>query len=169
MITITHTLAGAAIGYAVRDVSYAPAIAFGLGWASHYALDTIPHWEGLIKPDIYGLDLTKNVPRIVIIQATLDVLLAAAIIISVLIFNGELSAFWQSPIFWGALGGAFPDLVDNVPFWAAAVGRTPVLKSIRKFHGSVHIDAQIQKRMPKYVGLVTQLVVIGLALLVLAF
>lgn len=167
MLTIPHTLTGAAIGVLVQDVSAAPLVAFGLGWASHYVLDTIPHWERVYKPHEhinFGTDQpARDWPRHIFIQAALDVLIAAGLIYWIYQNRGGTS----TAILWGALGGALPDLLDNVPFWNKLLRRLPFFSQEQKFHDSIHISDEAQNAVPKYLGIVTQLAVVAISIFII--
>lgn len=85
MTTIAHTAVGGAIGAFGAN---AP-LSFILGAVSHYPLDILPHW-----------DLKKM---------WIDTVLTIGGLALLLIFFGG------GPIFWGALGGALPDLEHLLP------------------------------------------------------
>lgn len=165
MLSIAHVVAGAAIGAAVSDLPGAPVVAFGLGWASHYVLDRIPHWERLYRhrEHFSTQQPASHWPRHILVQAILDNL-AAALIVSGMIqtLSGTL-AFWRSPLFWGALGGVFPDLLDNTPFWNATTRNWPFFRQERYFHKGIHISQEDQTRYHQF-GLLTQLIVVTLGL-----
>jgi hypothetical protein len=164
MLTVSHTLAGAAIGSFFPNTVQGNELAFGAAWLSHYVLDALPHWERLIDRHIHGFetDLPANKwPRSIYYQAYIDVLLAAAIIFLVLGHNLHGGSIWQSSIFWGAIGGFFPDLIDNLPYWNRFFKKLPVFKQERAFHQWIHVSPETQKSVPKYTGLITQLMVIG--------
>jgi len=80
MTAVAHTAVGGAIGAFGMN---AP-VSFILGALSHYPLDIIPHW-----------DLEK---------IWIDTVLTIGSLVTLLIIFGN------GPIFWGALGGALPDL-----------------------------------------------------------
>src|SRR3989344_163366 len=45
MILVTHAVVGGAIGVAIQN----PILAFTLGFLTHFAFDTIPHWDYHLK------------------------------------------------------------------------------------------------------------------------
>ncbi len=171
MLTVPHVIVGAALGSLIGDVPGAPVLAFTVGWASHYVLDSIPHWERLYKPfdkiDWETHDPTGKWPRHIFIQAALDVIVAFVI----LFFLSRLAAgdgvWWQSTVFWGGLGGPLPDLLGNVPFWNRFLGRLPGFKQEYAFHAKMHISQQKHDAAPKWAGLLTQVIVVTVALWVL--
>ncbi len=85
MTAIAHTAVGGAIGAFGAN---AP-LSFFLGAISHYPLDIIPHWD------------LKNM--------WIDTVLTFGGLTLLLIFFGN------GPIFWGALGGALPDVEHLFP------------------------------------------------------
>jgi len=171
MLTVPHVLAGAAIGSLVGDIPGQLPIAFVLGWASHYVLDAVPHWERLYHPkdhpDWDTEEPTKNWPRPIFYQAAADVIIAVALLFIAVHTIHPHIPWYQSAVFWGGIGGFFPDIVDNVPFWNRQLGRLSLIKRERQFHQSIHVTDETQERSPKYLGLITQLLVIGGSLWIL--
>lgn len=85
MTTITHTAVGAALG----SLGLGPTASFLAGVGSHLPLDLVPHWD--IK------------------QTWIDTLLTFGALGAILLAGGF------SPVFWGAAGGALPDLEHLLP------------------------------------------------------
>jgi hypothetical protein len=85
MTTITHTAVGGALG----SLGLGPFASFAVGFGSHLPLDLVPHWD--IK------------------QTWVDTLLTVAALGAILLVQGG------SPVFWGAAGGALPDLEHLLP------------------------------------------------------
>jgi len=138
-------------------------LAFGMGWISHYFLDSLPHWERLYKPqediDWNTQEPTRSWPRHIFVQAIIDVLLSTLFIAYLVWRVPHGDHFWQNPVFWGAFGGVFPDLLDNVPFWNGLIGRWPFFKQERFVHQYLHVSEAAQEHLPKYLGLLTQVAV----------
>lgn len=171
MLTVPHVLVGSAIGVAVSQVPGAPLVAFGLGWLSHYALDSVPHWERLYRPHEeinFETDHSINTwPRHIFVQAVLDVLAAAFIVYLIISVKNAGTFAWNSPILWGAIGAFLPDFLDNVPLWNRTLSRWPIFGSEARLHQSVHITEAEQQRFPRYYGLLTQVVAVSLSLAVI--
>ncbi len=170
MLTIPHVLAGAAIGSLVGDIPGKLPIAFALGWASHYVLDAVPHWERLVGPrgSDFSTELPANQwPRSFFIQAATDVSIAIISLFVIVHLTHPYIPWYQSAAFWGGIGGFFPDIIDNVPFWNRQLGRFSLIKKERQFHQSIHVTGETQERSSKYLGLLTQLTVMIGALWVL--
>ncbi len=162
MLTVPHVVLGAALGQAVSEVPGAGLIAFGLGWASHYLLDSLPHWERLFGsrgPDFSTETPVKEWPRLYLIQAVIDVVLSALVIGYLIWRVPHGDNFLQNPVFWGAAGALFPDLLDNVPFWNRRLTNLPFFKQQRFLHQYFHISETSQLHLPKFAGLATQLIV----------
>ncbi len=170
MLTVPHMIAGAALGSLVGEIPSQNVFAFAVGWGSHYVLDAVPHWERLFGSK--GSDFSTETPvsqwpKPFFYQAVGDVLLAVAVIAGILVWQGDLATFWQSPVFWGALGGFFPDLIDNLPFWNRIMGKIGWVQQERQFHKKYHVSDETQQRVPRYTGLLTQLIVMGVGLWIL--
>lgn len=170
MLTIPHIVFGAALGEAVADLPGAAGIAFGIGWASHYFLDSMPHWERLFGPknDDFETDIpARQWPRGVFWSAVIDVVTAGLLLWYLIWRVPHGFNFWENPIFWGGLGAIFPDIIDNVPFWNKFIGKWPFFKQQRFVHHYMHISHEAQRQVPQYLGVVTQLIVFVFSLWIL--
>lgn len=171
MMTVTHITAGVALGSLVGEVPGQAAIAFAVGWASHYVLDSLPHWEVLYKPFSVGnfstQQPTSKWPKGIIFQATLDVLVAFFLLYLYLQHADPYTPILRSALFWGGIGGILPDILDNVPFWNSYLHRFSFFKKLVTFHENIHVDHDKTKHLPKLTGLITQVIVIGAGLWVL--
>lgn len=170
MLTVPHVLVGAAVGSLIGDVPGAPLVAFAAGWASHYVMDFVPHWERLYKPfeniDFETATPAKDWPRHIFVQAVIDVLVAAAILYAIWTYQGP---FWwhADQIFLGGLGAVIPDLFGNVPFWNKKLRRFSIFQREYAFHSSIHVTDAVQRSVPKWLGLLTQVVAVTISLWVL--
>jgi hypothetical protein len=167
MLTVPHMVAGGALGSLVGEVPGQNLFAFAVGWGSHYVLDALPHWERLFGQRGSGFSTQTPInqwPKSFLYQAISDGIIAVVLMALVLLWRGELSAFWQSPVFWGALGGFFPDLIDNTPIINRLTGKLEFVQIERKFHHDNHISVESQEKMPGYTGLVSQLIIVGAGL-----
>ena len=162
MLTVAHVTAGAAIGSFLPDSVPGNVAALGLGIASHYVLDTIPHWENWFGREIYGFPSGTplgRLPAITIIGGICDFVLAL-VLFTFLYQKVGSGLFYHSSLFWGALGGFLPDILDNVPIVSDWLGKIPGVSAERSFHSKIHISEEAPRRVPYLIGLVTQLVVI---------
>lgn len=168
MTTTPHLLTGAALA-SLLPTGSAPVklLGFALGFASHYLLDAVPHWERL-----YGAHYNDELagpydswPRHVAVQGLADAL-AGCLILSVVLALMVPEAN-RLCVFLGAFGAVFPDLMDSAPWWAETTKRWPVWRYFTKFHDWAHMGYDLQRRLPSWLGLVSQVAVIIAALLVL--
>lgn len=166
MLLTVHGLTGAALGSLVGDVPGKELIAFTVGWASHYVLDAIPHWERVYRPfqrfNWESTDPLKDWPRHVFYQIGVDILIVLAIFgYLVLLFPNNLA-----PLF-GALGALVPDLLGNVPILRERLRKASLFRIEYNFHTMIHVSKENQARFRSF-GLVTQAVVVAAAIWVLS-
>jgi hypothetical protein len=162
-------VAGAALGSLIGEVPGQNLFAFAVGVGSHYVLDAMPHWEEWFGKAIHGhrsdTEL-KDIPKSTIVSGILDFIVAVVLLVVYLRLSPE-GQFYQNPIFWGALGGFFPDFLDNIPFLKELTKKIPGVKAERKFHETIHISEEARRKVPRYTGLITQFIVIGVGLWIL--
>ena len=120
MLIAAHSISAATLGQAIGN----PVLAFFLGVILHYVLDSIPHYD--------TTDKGKFTVRQILFIATDAVLGFVAMVY--LYMNSELG----SGFYCGALGGIFPDLLDNVPFWRNGIHKIKIIKNFYRFHQKVH-------------------------------
>jgi hypothetical protein len=140
---------------------------FALGFASHYVLDAVPHWERLYGAH-YNDELSKSYkrwPKHVTRQGIAEALIGCAALVAVLAFMVPGPA--KTVVFLGGLGAVLPDLVDSVPWWSEKTKHWPIWRYFTRFHDWAHLDYDVQRRLPSFLGLVSQVAVIIAALLVL--
>lgn len=138
MLIAAHSLAGGMIGDQLGN----PFWAFFVGVISHFILDTIPHYD---TTDGGKMTLRQ------ILFVCIDGLLG----LSILFFIIKPDLNFESSFLWGAVGGIFPDFLDNVPFWKKCFQKTGFGKNFHKFHA----DIQFKKTGPFY-GIFVQVIVI---------
>lgn len=120
MLIAVHSVAGGIVGESLGN----PVLAFLAGFVLHFILDAIPHE--------YEHDDKK--------MSVLDIsLLIIDIIITVIVWRKYFGAGLnlQSSFFWGALGGIFPDLLDNIPILKLYFRKTKFGKVFHNFHENV--------------------------------
>jgi len=140
MLISVHLLAGGFIG---REVGYPP-LAFILGVISHLLLDCIPHNDG---PDDV---LNKSENNSTSVGQYITIAIDVVLVFLALVYISDKSQI-SSGFFWGAIGGIFPDIVDNFPLWKRQIRKLPVFKQFHSFHYT------IQKiKTPMWIGLFTQ-------------
>lgn len=117
MLIATHIIVA---GYAGEMIGN-PFLTFLAGVIIHLLLDAIPHYDTTDDGKI-----TKRQLALVIIDGIIGIFL--------IIFLLRANLGFKSPFFWGALGGIFPDILDNVPFWQKAFRGTNFGKKFHQFH-----------------------------------
>jgi hypothetical protein len=168
MTTTPHILAGAALASLLpTGLASMKLVGFGLGFASHYVLDVVPHWERLYGPH-YNDELPGSYsdwPRHITLQGLVDAFIGCAVFFTLLIL--AVPGPGKAIVFLGGAGAVFPDLMDSVPWWAETTKRLPVWRYLTRFHDWAHLDYDLQRRLPSFLGIASQIAVIIAALLVL--
>jgi len=154
MILSTHALVGAAIA---NMFPAHPGVAFALGFASHFALDAIPHADYPIRSA--SLDPKIGAPvrfdRALLQDAiTIGADSLAGLLLALFLFA---SAENQWAILLGAFGAMLPDAIQ---FLHARFPREP-LRTLQRLHRWAHTKTEIKERVV--------LAVASQVLLVLAF
>jgi hypothetical protein len=160
MTLTTHTIVGTAVGVAL--LPFSPSLALLAAFASHFALDTIPHWDYKVPAIGEGIHFRETRGRFMIrrellldfVKVGIDIVLGIAIATIALAFTGQ-------PLFpavlVGAVGGILPDALQVV------YGMFPhePLSSLQRFHGWIQKGRHVSKPL---IGLSTQIVCIVIAL-----
>lgn len=140
MILSTHAVVGAAIASFLPSH---PAAAFALGFASHYALDAIPHWD-------YPITSASMDPKICGPMRLDRAFFRDAITIGADGLLGALAAFllFASPqTQWAVLLGAFGAMLpDALQFLHARFPHEP-LKTLQRLHRWAHSEREIKARV----------------------
>jgi hypothetical protein len=136
MILCTHAVVGAALASFVPSH---PAAAFAIGFASHFVLDAIPHWDYSIKsrsinpmigaPIVFDSALLQD-------AVTIGFDGLVGIIVALFLFGSSAS---QWAILLGAIGAMLP---DPLQFVHARLPREP-LRTLQRFHRWAHSDKKI--------------------------
>ncbi len=151
MLATPHMLAGAAIGKLLRR----PYLALPAAFASHFALDVVPHI------DTYGLFGIPGRPptQAVILAAALDTVVGIALVIW--LTSGLPN---RGLILGAAFMGILTDLLDNVPGIMTVFHQIPGALAFSHFHHGIQHNLHRDQWLP---GFATQLVVIAGAVWVL--
>lgn len=145
MTLTAHISVACAVGLATKN----PVAGFFAGFLSHHIIDAIPHSDaGSLGANVYNLLKNKSLKYVIA-----DIVLAAIFFIVVWL-KYDLSSL----IFWSALGGALPDLIDNSPFWSKYTRKVFPTNYYHKFHEKVHFTILNKKYF--WVGILTQIVLI---------
>ncbi len=147
MLVIVHALSGAAIGSLVSNLP----LVIILALISHYSLDYLPH----LDQGTLGMDEKSTYQ-----WATVDILVAA-LVIYCLSLTGRLT---NNLIYVGAVFATLPDFLDNLPFFSDWLHQFSFFNKVYQFH------ERIQDWGKEYQfswGIITQLVIVGLSLIIL--
>jgi hypothetical protein len=131
MILSTHAVVGAAIASLMPSH---PIAAFAAGFASHFVIDSIPHWDYPLKSISTGLS-ARNDGRINparvrdLVVIGFDALVG--LVLAIGIFGTEASLV---AVLAGAIGGMLP---DPLQFVYTLYPREP-LATFQRFHGWMH-------------------------------
>ena len=120
MLVTNHVLSGALIGAAVRR----PVPAFLLGVASHFALDSIPHWGKWSSLDQFL--------RVAVADGLSGLAGMAA-------FTAAAPPGRRVAVAAGMAGAALPDI--DKPFWLL-FGFQPFPMAVIRFHGRIQDEAR---------------------------
>ena len=140
-----------------------PTTAFVLGFASHFVLDAIPHWDYAIRSA--AVDPKIGAPM------TFDrALLRDAVVIGsdgLVGILGALLLFASSEGLWSILLGAFGAMLPDPLHTIHAHFPHEPLRSLQRFHRWIHTDKRIKKDLILGVGSQIALVavVVGLAMM----
>lgn len=146
MTLSAHVAVGSAVGLATGN----PVAGFMFGWISHHIADATAHSDaGSVGADVGSVMGDQKVLRMVFI----DIFLAAAILILFALYTDR-----STLVFWGALGGAFPDLVDNCPFWSPVLRKYFPFNIFHLVHETIHCTIKQKKYF--WLGMLTQVVAV---------
>lgn len=148
MILATHAFVGAAIAQAIPQY---PAIGFLAAFASHFVLDTIPHWEYSIEIESYTGINSKKILIQRIARDILKVLCDAQIgVLAVLLILWNGTAESLLPLALGMFGGILPDILHAITL---IISWKP-LNALQQFHKKIHTKIIWKDRF--YAGTITQ-------------
>lgn len=130
MLETPHAVVGAAIATAIPN----PVIALPLAFASHFALDMVPHWNPHLNTELkkYG-KITKTSRKIVYFDSFLALSLGGAIA-----YMALPSAAHATTVLLGAFVGVLPDVVE-IPFYFFT-SKNKYIESWIKFQKSIQSD-----------------------------
>lgn len=152
MLLTPHSILGASIGELVNSWP----IVLVLGILSHYILDALPHFDWGTWHENED-DFVPNTRDYIL--ACLDIILTIVSIVYIFI-----KLKYNYLILLGAGSAILPDLIDNVPFWKYQVRKTKFGKFTHQIHCAIHYRLKYKYW---YIGILTQLIIIGGSLLVL--
>lgn len=167
MLFTSHAIVGAAIGVAAGD----PLWGFFGGVASHHVLDAIPHFDqgsfAIARESAPYLGKRSECAEQDFTNRDWAILFAdwavSALLFGVLLW---FVPFEHLPLlFSGALGGLLPDIVDSSPLWSKKLRvKSRIVAAYHKFHDFFHWTVVLPRL---WLGLATQVLIVGLSLLYL--
>ena len=119
MLATNHVLSGALIGALARR----PMLAFGVGVASHFVLDAVPHWG---KWESHSRFMRVAVPDGLVSLAAMTAFTALA------------PADRRAAVAAGMTGALLPDINKPATLW---FGRSPFPAAIDRFHHGIQREA----------------------------
>jgi hypothetical protein len=138
MILSTHAIVGGAIASLLPSH---PVLAVAAGFASHFAIDAIPHWDYPVRSIATGKTADNRKLKV---SATLfrDLALigfdaCAGLVLALLLFATSTTA-WVIAL--GAIAGMLP---DPLQFVHSVYPHEP-LKSLQRFHSWIHSKKKLQ-------------------------
>ncbi|HEY4490066.1 MAG TPA: hypothetical protein VJC12_02315 [Candidatus Paceibacterota bacterium] len=169
MVLTTHQVVGAAV---VKVFSLNPVGALFAGIASHYFLDSLPHWdyslssgkskEGKLVDIEIGRGFVKDLFKLIP-----DLLLGLFLSIHFFSYSdfsnlAGIEKAFSDPILWGAVGGILPDALQFLYF---KIRRQPLIW-IQKFHDFFASPEEIKGTEKQYLlGIIVQVFIIFLAVI----
>jgi hypothetical protein len=137
MILSTHAIVGGAIASLIPSH---PLLAFAAGFASHFAIDAIPHWDYQLRSIRVGRGADNrrlSHDRAFAYDITLICADATAgLVLAMLFFASSETAV---AIVLGAIGGILPDPLQFIH----SLRPSGPLKPLQRFHGWVHSNKRV--------------------------
>lgn len=144
MLITPHATVGSAIAVIVPN----PLLAIPLSIASHYLLDTVPHWQETLAP--------YEPNKWTFVRVPIDILLAVGVTYWATTIHPDAS----SVIWLSAAASNVPDLDSFLVFYKKAF-TNKLIKSYWDWH------CRIQNETSKFYGVITQIVVIAAGILLI--
>lgn len=146
MILSTHAIVGGAIAYLLPTH---PALVAVAGFASHFAIDAIPHWDYSLR----SISIGKNADnrelaidrRFLLDIAVMGLDACAGLAIALFLFSPH-AAIWVIAL--GATAGMLPDALQ---FVYTLFPQEP-LKTLQRFHGWIHS----KRKLDRCIGILSQ-------------
>ena len=162
MTLATHTVVGSTLG---RLTSRVPVVGFLLGFASHFLLDAIPHWDYRLSSSVKDEVNPLNSDIVLghhfvwdLLKIGFDVLLGVGV--TFLLYGG--GGGWHNWSLWtGAFGAILPDFLQFVYY---KFRRWP-LSALQRFHLWIHTEKRLDGR--PVLGVTLQVLLTGVVFLLL--
>lgn len=156
MTLTTHAVAGAALA---ALAPHQPLIGFALGFASHFLLDAIPHYDytilsASVHPEKGGPVRIDRAFALDMMRIGSDTALGLAL--SVFLFASPENA---NAIFWGGFGGILPDALQ---FAYLRFPQEPLV-TLQRLHQRIHSKRHLEREGRLALGVVSQLLLLAAA------
>lgn len=158
MTLTTHALVGAA---AAQLFPQQPYLAFAVGFASHFAIDALPHWDyrpaSLEKDQENPLDTDMRLGKQFIfdlIRIGSDAILG--VVLSVIIFSFTIFHAPLPIVLIGAMAGILPDPLQFAYFKTRSI----ILEPLQRFHIAVQKGKSLYIKSLYGIGLQATLVLL---------
>jgi hypothetical protein len=136
MILSTHAVVGAALASLIPSH---PIAAFAAGFASHFVIDSLPHWDYPLKSISLGPN-ARNDGRVTVARIRDLTVIGfdafAGLILAIGIFGSEANPV---AILAGAIGGMLPDPLQ----FAYTMYPYEPLATLQRFHKWMHTDRKL--------------------------
>ncbi|MGH7141185.1 MAG: hypothetical protein ACREGH_00935 [Minisyncoccia bacterium] len=169
MTLATHAIAGAALATLVPSH---PILGFALGFAAHFPLDALPHYDYPIFSDAINPKEPRGMPNGSFLRravanpgallcdvADFSLDAAVGVGVSVLFFSAGAPLV---AILCGALGGILPDPLQFV----SKIAPYEPLNSLQRFHQWIHTPNRLRETGALALGIVSQLALVGFILFI---
>ncbi len=159
MTLATHAIVGASLAALVPDH---PVTAFVMGFASHFVLDAIPHWDyklasaSIDEKNMLNNDLKLNHLFFYdLLKICLDISLGFALVF--IVFSSD--KHFSGVILSGAAGAVIPDFLQFVYF---KLRKGPIVL-LQRFHIWIHAGKNLNGQ--PIIGIISQAAVAALAVI----
>lgn len=141
MILVTHAVAGGATALLFK---HDPLLAFGIGFASHFLLDAIPHWHYPLSSFVRDPRATNGYKFLWSTKRFLFDVIKTGIDCGMGLTIAWIAIQHSDPgaslaILTGAVGGVFPDFLQLVYYRFP----TSPIRHIQRFHHWIHAKRRL--------------------------
>ena len=162
MTLTTHAIVGAAMASLVPQ---APVLGFALGFASHFAIDAIPHWaEGTVL--LHSVEKETKDPLSRYIRGGRELLHDIAVVLTDSVIGFALALLILFYLFHvslyivllGALAGQTPDGLQFIYMKL----RPKLMDGLQRFHESIQEEHTNPVYLLREVGLIAAVIILGI-------
>lgn len=136
MFWVIHILIGMIIGKGFNS----PWLIIPIALLSHFALDAIPHWDGVFDTKEFKKTGKARIKEIDVIAKFFDIFFSAILVI---FFFHTTPQADKLPMFLGGLVAVLPDMVKG--FYVTKLREKKSFMDYLKFHGEIQGKADIKE------------------------